>query len=45
MSKEANMKKTIPLGLILVAVLTALFLFGFSDRENQKSIVPYRQNG
>ena len=34
------MKKTISFGLILAAILTALFLFGFSDRETQKSMVP-----
>jgi lactonase len=34
------MKKTFPFGLFLVVILATLFLFGFSDRENQKSIVP-----
>jgi lactonase len=34
------MRKTMRFGLILAAILTALFIFGFSDRENQKSMVP-----
>ena len=34
------MKRTILFGFFLMAILAALFIFGFSDRESQKSIVP-----
>ena len=34
------MKKTILFGLFPVAILAALFIFGFSDRENHRSMVP-----
>ena len=34
------MKKPVRFGLFLLAIVAALFIFGYSDRENQKSMVP-----